>query len=95
MLAMCAKRAPAARVVQMVHAMTTTLRAERARVRALRAEAASAAPSLPPVRAPPPTPHVVVDLAGWHAVPVSQASQFYAERGALTSTRPGFGGRPS
>tara|TARA_Y100000389_G_scaffold3810_5_gene3681 strand:+ start:1920 stop:2150 length:231 start_codon:yes stop_codon:yes gene_type:complete len=76
--------------------MAATLRDERARVRALLREQSSAAAS-PPTRAPaPPTnPRVVVDLTGWHAVPASRAAQFYIERDALASARPGFGGRPS
>lgn len=81
--------------------MATTLRDERARARMLLREAAlapaaapAAAPPLPPVRAPPANPRVMVDLTGWHAVPASQAAQFYTERGALVCEQPGFASQP-
>ena len=54
----------------------------------------AAAPPLPPVRAPPANPRVMVDLTGWHAVPASQAAQFYTERGALVCEQPGFASQP-
>ena len=63
-------------------ASASTLRDERARARALLREARNA-PALPPARTPVSNSYTLVDLTGWHAVPATQAAQFYTERGKL------------
>lgn len=68
----------------MSRSSVSTLRDERARARErLREERNATAPALPPVRTPVSDPYALVDLTGWHAVPVAQAAQFYSERGKL------------